>query len=341
MKALFIGLGGIGQRHLRNLRALHPEAEIAAIRVRGRSFEIGDDLRPDHSVDIIDKYGITCLSDMDQALAWSPDLAIVANPSSLHVATAQPLLAAGIPVLLEKPIAGDADSAQSLLATARHSGTPIMVAFTLRLHPAVQTMLDWLQQGMVGRISSAQAICHNYLPHNHSYEPWTEFYLGRRDLGGGAILSETHTIDLVHAAFGLPRALWCRGGQLGRHACDVEDTATALLDYGFPVSLHVSMVERPVKRLLSIHGDEGCLSCDPLSGQTRFCGPGGDRLFDASSVTLASLYPLQMQVFLDMVQQRQPNLLSLDKVIGGQTLAAAMLESLVQGTIISCADPRP
>lgn len=340
MKALFIGLGGIGQRHMRNLLALCPQAEIAAIRVRGRSFEIGDDLRPDHDVDIVAKYRITCFADLDQALAWRPDLAVVANPSSLHVTMAEPLVRAGVPVLVEKPVAASLDDALRLRDAAQDSGAPVMVAFTLRLHPAVRTFLDWLAAGMVGRVSSAQAVCHNFLPHNHSYEPWTEFYLGRRDLGGGTILSETHTIDLVHAAFGLPRALWCRGGRLGRHQCDVEDTATALLDYGFPLSLHLSMVERPVRRHITIHGEHGRLTCDPLAGVTAFHGPDGERRFDASSVALASLYPAQMQAFLDMALNGHDSPLALDKVVDGQILASAMLQSLASGAVIDLG-PRP
>jgi hypothetical protein len=42
--------------HLRILKKLHPDVEIAAVRKIGRSFEIGDDLNLDRSVDIVDKY---------------------------------------------------------------------------------------------------------------------------------------------------------------------------------------------------------------------------------------------------------------------------------------------
>ena len=58
MKALFVGLGGIGQRHLRILRDLMPKVEISAVRRRGRRFEITDQLEADYSVDLIEKYQI-------------------------------------------------------------------------------------------------------------------------------------------------------------------------------------------------------------------------------------------------------------------------------------------
>ena len=52
MKALFLGLGGVGQRHMRNLRAIEPNAEFAAVRHRGRRFEITPELEADETVDI-------------------------------------------------------------------------------------------------------------------------------------------------------------------------------------------------------------------------------------------------------------------------------------------------
>ncbi len=40
MKVLFLGLGGVGQRYLRNLIQLMPDIEIAAVRHRKQLFEI-------------------------------------------------------------------------------------------------------------------------------------------------------------------------------------------------------------------------------------------------------------------------------------------------------------
>ena len=58
MRAVFFGLGGAGQRHLRNLKFLYPECEIAAIRSVNRTFEISNDLTANPDVDIMDKYNI-------------------------------------------------------------------------------------------------------------------------------------------------------------------------------------------------------------------------------------------------------------------------------------------
>ena len=87
MRALFFGLGGIGQRHLRILREIQPNIELAAVRMKGQVFEISDDLVADRNVDIMNKYDIREFASIDDGLTFQPDLAIVANPTSFHIDT--------------------------------------------------------------------------------------------------------------------------------------------------------------------------------------------------------------------------------------------------------------
>ena len=58
MRALFIGLGGAGQRHLRLLKEMYPDAEVAAVRTRRRIFEIDDDLKVNENINLEEKFGI-------------------------------------------------------------------------------------------------------------------------------------------------------------------------------------------------------------------------------------------------------------------------------------------
>ena len=59
MNVLLIGLGGVGQRHLRVLKDIDPLVNVFAVRKKNRKGEISDQMQLDDSVDIIDKYNIT------------------------------------------------------------------------------------------------------------------------------------------------------------------------------------------------------------------------------------------------------------------------------------------
>mgnify|MGYP002821820466 CR=1 FL=1 len=82
MKALFVGLGGVGQRHLRNLKAIVGDnLDVSAYRTRGLTKEISNTLEVDDKVDINSQYGIRVFDDLDAALNDGPDAVFICNPT--------------------------------------------------------------------------------------------------------------------------------------------------------------------------------------------------------------------------------------------------------------------
>ena len=67
--------------------------------------------------------------------AERPDGAIVATPNETHVPIALDCLAAGVPVIVEKPLAGSVAEAEELLAAERRTGLPVLVGHHRRHHP--------------------------------------------------------------------------------------------------------------------------------------------------------------------------------------------------------------
>jgi predicted dehydrogenase len=72
-----------------------------------------------------------------RALAGKVDAAIVAVPTTSHEAVASALIEAGIDVLVEKPIAGDLEAADRLVAAAARHGRILQVGHLERFNPAV------------------------------------------------------------------------------------------------------------------------------------------------------------------------------------------------------------
>jgi len=73
------------------------------------------------------------------------DLATVATPSSTHFSVAADLLAAGVDVLLEKPMAATAEQARALAELARKSGALLQVGYLERFNPAVRRLRTLLK----------------------------------------------------------------------------------------------------------------------------------------------------------------------------------------------------
>lgn len=96
MKVLMVGLGGIGQRHVRNLRTLlGSDVEIIAYRARRLRHVLTDRLQIEPGSDLEEKYQIRAYEDLDQAIAQDPDIVFICNPSSLHIPVALSAAKAG------------------------------------------------------------------------------------------------------------------------------------------------------------------------------------------------------------------------------------------------------
>lgn len=138
MKVLIAGLGSVGQRHARNLRALcGAGVEILAYRVRGLPQVITDTMTLDDTVAVEAACGIRSFASLDQSLAERPDAVMVCNPNSLHLQTAMAAAHAGCHLFIEKPLSHTVDGVDELIAVVERQRLVATVGYQLRFHPAL------------------------------------------------------------------------------------------------------------------------------------------------------------------------------------------------------------
>lgn len=123
-----VGCGKFGQQHLRVLRELDG-VELAGI------LDQNDEAAQLAS----ERFGVRPLRSLDE-LARSADAAVVATPTSTHGEVGSLLLARGLDVLIEKPIAHTLEAAQALVETARRQGRILQVGHLERFNPVVQAL---------------------------------------------------------------------------------------------------------------------------------------------------------------------------------------------------------
>ncbi|XPV75738.1 MAG: Gfo/Idh/MocA family protein [Desulfovibrio sp.] len=346
MKALFLGLGGVGQRHLRNLLQIQPDVELGAIRHGDRAFEIGYDLQPDYDVDIMEKYNITRLSSMDEAIDWWPDYAVISSPTSKHMEQATALVKAGIPVFVEKPISHSLEGVAELIDIAEDMDVPVMIGYMFRFHPGVKRFMKLVKQQAAGPILSGHIQLHSFMPAWHSYEKHDEFYAGRKDLGGGAVLSEIHEIDLLAAMLGLPEQLLACGGSLSSLNMDVEDTASAILSYrhenkALPVTLNMCFVQRPPARIITFYCENGYIRWSGMDSIVELVDEanGKHEREDFSSFDRNEMFIAELRHFVQCIQNGKKPMSSLDETSVGHQLAMGIKHSMETGEAVLMADP--
>ena len=342
MKILMVGLGGIGQRHLRNLRTLlGNDVEILAFRVRRLSRVITPTLQVDADRDVERVYGVRVFEELDSALAEKPDIAFICNPSSLHVPVALACVRAGCDLFVEKPLSNDLTGLPELLALVEQRSRIVMVGYQLRFHPCFLRLQEIVHSGVLGNLLAVRATVGEYLPGWHRYEDYRQGYAARADLGGGVILSQIHEFDYLYALFGKARRLFSIGGHWSNLEIDVEDVASTLMQCessgrSLPIHLHQDYLQRPPSRQCEVIGDEGKAILDfPTLSVTLYGADGGvvDR-YACEQLDRNQLFIHEIQHFLECVKTRSKPVVDLREGIWSLQLALAAKKSMATGLVV-------
>lgn len=316
---MIAGLGSIGRRHLRNLKALGEE-DIMIYR-SGRSTLQDDELE-----------GFITETELDTAFSHKPDAVIVSNPTALHLDVAIPAAQAGCHVLLEKPVSHNLECVDELIAAVKRGGGKVLVGYQFRFHPGLQEVKRWLMEGRIGKPISAQAHWGEYLPGWHPWEDYRQSYAARRDLGGGVVLTLCHPFDYLRWLMGEVISVTSWTGQVGELDLEVEDIAEAILEFdsGAVGHVHLDYFQRPPSHRLEIIGTEGTIRWDNTDGHASIYRSAGGR-WESSAFPNGfernALFLAEMKHFIDIASGNEEPVCSLDDGVRTLKVALAVLSS--------------
>jgi predicted dehydrogenase len=135
LNAVVVGVGRMGQHHARNYAGI-PGFKLAA--VVDKSLE--------HRQKMAEQHKCEAFATVEELLAWSHQTktrlhaASVAVPTIHHRPVAEELMAAGLDVLIEKPLAPTVADAEAIVKAARAQGRILQVGHTERFNPAYQAL---------------------------------------------------------------------------------------------------------------------------------------------------------------------------------------------------------
>jgi predicted dehydrogenase len=141
------------------------------------------------AADVARRAGVRLYATLGELLAARrPDGVILATPNRLHADQALECIAAGVPVLVEKPVADSVEEGEWLCAAAERAGAKVLVGHHRVHSPLLAAACAVIERGTLGRLVAVQGSALFYKPEAYFDEaPW------RRQTGGGPIL-----INLIH-----------------------------------------------------------------------------------------------------------------------------------------------
>jgi predicted dehydrogenase len=271
LKMAVIGVGALGRHHARILGEFS-EVELVAV-VDGRAQQ---------GQEVAAHCNTRWLSDYRELLSsGAVDAVSVVVPTVAHRQVAGEFLRAGIPVLVEKPLAANVDHARELVALARRQGTVLQVGHIERFNPAFQ--------------SARTRIDH---PKYIRTERTSSYTFRSTDIGAVHDLM-IHDIDLVLSLVRSPlRSVEAFGiTVMGEH----EDAVQARLRFasGCIADLTASRISPMVSRSLHAWSATACVACNMHTREVLAYGLSDD--------LRSGLSPLEMsrQPGVNMEQLKQ------------------------------------
>ncbi|MGC6487455.1 MAG: Gfo/Idh/MocA family protein [Planctomycetota bacterium] len=204
-----VGCGGIADAYAEALRGVDGARLVAAV-----------DPDPRAASRLAERTGAAPFADLGAVPAC--DAALVLTPPDTHEELSCALLARGVHVLCEKPLAPSVEAADRMLAAAAAAGRRLMMGSKFRFTPDVQAARRLLDQGVCGDVVLYENV---FCSHVDMTQRWNS---QPRVSGGGVLIDNgCHSVDLARYLLG---PLASVQAQFGRRvqALPVEDTARML-----------------------------------------------------------------------------------------------------------------
>jgi predicted dehydrogenase len=327
MKALVVGAGSIGARHLRNLKNLGVAELALAEPDTGRRTAIASELQ------------VTGFEDLDGGLAWSPDFAVIATPPHLHLEQATQVARKGVPLFVEKPVCHTSTGLAELSDLIERKRLASMVGCNLRFHPGPAQVKHLLGENRIGRVLSARVYCSSYLP---EWRPQTDYrnnYAAREEFGGGCILDCIHEIDLTRWYLGDVQEVFCMADHISSLEIHTEDVAALTCRHasGAISEIHLDYIQRNYQRGCHIVGEHGTIDWDFNDGEVRWF-EAHTKQWTASPQppgwNVNQMYVDEMRHFIECLRDCTPTTLSISEALAVMQIAFAAKASARDGRVV-------
>jgi spore coat polysaccharide biosynthesis protein SpsF len=295
--AIIIGSGSIGQRHISNLKKIGIKNITALRSKKGHYKKLPKDL------------GVNEIYCWDDALNLEFDIAIISNPTSLHIDAALKISKSVKGIFIEKPLSNNLSGCDQLIDLLNSKKITTFVGHNLMFHPIIKKIIDFYNENDVGEIINIQCQVGQWLPDWHPYENYTKAYYARKDLGGGVSLTLIHEIHLALELAGFPTYVSGEITDYKKLNLDVDVCSDLMIKHksGAVSQIHLDFLQRPSHRSGLVTFEKAWLSYDfnMMEVTVQKNNEEPFKLYKNSDYDSNSMYIEQLKEFICMVEEER------------------------------------
>jgi|TARA_Y100000294_G_scaffold111534_1_gene103416 predicted dehydrogenase len=317
---LICGAGSIGKRHTGNFSKLFAYVDIV-------------DINPDRVKEATSKYKIRnhYLSVSEALSGQKYDAVVIATPPHVHKEIAIEVIKNKLNLFIEKPLGMDADGWQNLHDNCQKHKLISYVGYSHRFVPYTVKLKELMQKKIIGDVVHANMRWGSYLPDWHPWEDYRHFYMSKKEQGGGALMDESHGIDLVRYIIGEIDKV----GAIIDNISDLEMTSddaaflTFKMKNGSLIQINFDLSSRAPRVNFEIVGKEGTIIWDRVEHNLKVFTIKTKKweVIQFSKEDYLSMYTIQAKHFYDCIYGNHKPLIDIKDAIQTQKVIDAAFKS--------------
>ena len=255
-KALIVGYGSIGTRHVKNLMSIGS----MKILILTKRKNLG-----------INQKNVKVIHNLKDALNEKPDFAVIANETRYHVPIALKLAKFGLDLFIEKPLSDSMKDIKKLGKIICEKKLITQIGCNLRFYPPIKKIKELIGKQIAGKPISVQVETGSYLPDWHPWEDYRKGYAAKKELGGGILLTAIHEIDYLCWIFGKITSVSSITGKFSDLEVNTDDLSVSLIKFKNNLigEVHLDYFQRPYFKRCKIRCTKGVILWDSESNKIK------------------------------------------------------------------------
>ena len=257
------------------------------------------------------------------------DGVLICTPTYTHEEMVRRALARRVPVVCEKPLALDAETARRLVAEAADADVPFMVMQVVRFWPEYRALARLIRSGQLGRIKNV------YMSRLSSHPDWTVWHRDPEKSGGGLYDLHIHELDFLYSVFGPAETVYAIGDR-EENGCFNNVSTCLRFSSGVPAVAEGFMDmtgDFPFSASFRVNGERASVVYESRDGAMTLYK--ADKPGEELEIPRYDPYREETEYFADCVRSKKETaLIPGTDVISVLELLDAVKESLVSGKAV-------